>query len=72
MSSRSPRLQPILEECWQPSLRNAHCVPKQTALKRDLTSYLNSYNHDRAHTGRLTQGRIPADIVYGANKVKPR
>ena len=63
--------QTILEECWRPSFARS-LVPKQTALKRDLTSYLNYYNHDRAHTGRLTQGRIPADIVYGANKVKPR
>jgi hypothetical protein len=26
---------------------------------------------DRAHTGRLTQGRVPADIVFGARKTKP-
>ena len=30
---------------------------------------LAEYNHDRAHTGRLTQGRAPADIVYGARKM---
>ena len=24
-----------------------------------------------AHSGRQTQGRIPADIVYGTRKVKP-
>jgi len=28
------------------------------------------YNTDRVHHGRLTRGRIPADIVYGANKMK--
>jgi hypothetical protein len=28
------------------------------------------YNTDRAHTGRHTQGRIPADIVYGARKMR--
>jgi hypothetical protein len=43
-------------------------VPKSTALAQDLADYLNEYNCDRAHTGRLTQGRVPADIVYGARK----
>jgi hypothetical protein len=46
-------------------------VPKTTALARDLDSYLIDYNTDRAHTGRLTQGRVPADIVYGARKTTP-
>jgi hypothetical protein len=27
-------------------------------------------NHDRAHNGRLTRGRIPADIVDGATKMR--
>jgi hypothetical protein len=40
-------------------------VPKSSALKQDLDEYLIEYNYDRAHTGRLTQGRVPADIVYG-------
>jgi hypothetical protein len=39
-----------------------------TALSHDLDQYLLDYNFDRAHTGRLTQGRVPADIVYGARK----
>ena len=39
-----------------------------TALSQDLDDYLLNYNFDRAHTGRLTQGRVPADIVYGAPK----
>jgi len=39
-----------------------------TALAHDLDDYLAEYNYDRAHTGRLTQGRLPADIVYGARK----
>jgi hypothetical protein len=33
---------------------------------QDLADYLHEHNYDRAHTGRLTQGRVPADIVYGA------
>jgi transposase InsO family protein len=59
----------ILEECWRPSFARS-LVPKLTALQRDLVGYLRYYNTDRAHTGRLTQGRVPADIVYGANKMR--
>jgi transposase InsO family protein len=57
----------ILEECWRPAFARS-LVPKKTALAQDLDKYLTEYNHDRAHTGRLTQGRVPADIVYGARK----
>ena len=28
-------------------------------------------NIHRAHTGRLTNGRMPADIVFGARKTSP-
>jgi hypothetical protein len=45
-------------------------VPKLTALRRDLDEFLHYYNTDRAHTGRHTQGRVPADIVYGASKMR--
>ncbi len=38
----------------------------------DLAHYLDYYNYERVHTGRLTRGRIPADIVYGARKMEPR
>ena len=41
-------------------------------LRRDLADYLRYYNCDRAHTGRLTRGQIPADIVYGARKMEAR
>jgi Integrase core domain len=57
----------ILEECWRPAFARS-LVPKMTALSQDLSGYLQQYNYDRAHTGRLTQGRVPADIVYGARK----
>ena len=63
--------QTILEECWRPSFARA-LVPKLTALERDLKQYLAYYNFDRAHTGRLTKGRVPGEIVYGARKVRPR
>jgi transposase InsO family protein len=57
----------ILEECWRPAFARS-LAPKVTALERDLDEYLGFYNTDRAHTGRLTQGRVPADIVFGARK----
>ena len=60
----------ILEECWRPAFARS-LVPKSTALARDLDEYLDTYNTDRAHTGRLTTGRIPADIVFGARKTRP-
>ena len=62
--------QTILEECWRPSFARS-LVPKLTALERDLNQYLGYYNFDRAHTGRLTRGRVPGEIVYGACKMKP-
>ena len=46
-------------------------VPKLTGLRRDLRAYLRYYNTDRVHTGRLTNGRIPADIVFGDRKMRP-
>jgi transposase InsO family protein len=60
----------ILEECWRPTFARS-LVPKMTALSQDLDEYLIDYNYDRAHTGRLTHGRVPADIVFGARKTNP-
>jgi transposase InsO family protein len=60
----------ILEECWRPAFARS-LIPKMTALAGDRDDYLIDYNTDRAHTGRLTQGRVPADIVYGARKTTP-
>ncbi len=57
----------ILEECWRPSFARS-LVPRITGLERDLGEYLDYFNFDRAHTGRLTKGRVPADIVLGARK----
>jgi transposase InsO family protein len=58
----------ILEECWRPAFARS-LVPKVTALARDLERYLQEYNFDRAHTGRLTRGQVPGEIVYGARKM---
>jgi transposase InsO family protein len=57
----------ILQECRRPAFARS-LVPRTTALSQDLREYLAEYNHDRAHTGRHTQGRVPADILYGARK----
>ena len=59
----------ILEECWRPAFARS-LVAKMTALQRDLDEYLHDYNTDRAHTGRLTKSRVPADIVFGPSKTR--
>ena len=42
------------------------------ASSANSSRYLSYYNNDRAHTGRLTRGRVPADLVYGARKMELR
>jgi len=61
----------ILDECWRPPFARYLQVRFQ-GLRRDLADYLRYYNSERAHTGRLTHGRMPADIVYGARKMETR
>jgi transposase InsO family protein len=61
----------ILDECWRPAFAR-YLYPRLTGLRRELDTYLHFYNHDRVHHGRLTRGRIPADIVYRARKMEPR
>jgi transposase InsO family protein len=55
----------ILEECWKPSFAR-YLVPKYMGLRRELERYLAIYNHDRAHNGRLTRGRTPAEVLGAA------
>ncbi|HEY1688833.1 MAG TPA: integrase core domain-containing protein [Solirubrobacteraceae bacterium] len=61
----------ILDECWRPAFAR-YLYPRYAGLKRELDTYLRYYNTDRVHHGRLTQGRIPADIVYRARKMEAR
>ena len=61
----------ILEECWRPAFARFLQV-RYRGLQRELRAYLDYYNHERAHTGRITAGRCPADLVYGARKMEPR
>lgn len=61
----------ILDECWRPAFAR-YLFPTISGLRRELDAYLTFYNYDRAHNGRLTQGQIPADIVYRAQKMEAR
>jgi transposase len=61
----------ILDECWRPAFAR-YLYPRLAGLRRELNTYLRFYNYDRVHHGRLTHGRIPADIVYRARKMKAR
>jgi len=55
----------VLEECWKPAFARA-LVPRYTGLRREPEHYLRYYNTDRAHTGRWTQGRTPAQVIGAA------
>ena len=48
-----------------------YLYPTYTGLRADLAEYLHHYNTDRTHTGRITQGRIPIDIIDPAHKMRP-
>lgn len=61
----------ILEECWRPAFARFLQV-RYSGLKRHLAAYLHDYNFHRDHHGRITAGRRPADLVYGAHKMAPR
>lgn len=61
----------VLDECWRSSFARS-LVPKYTALRRDLADYLELFNYERVHDGRYTKGRTPAELVYGARKMRPR
>ena len=62
--------QTILDQCHRPTFARA-LIPHFTALRADLAGCLHAYNHDRAHTGRLTQGLTPAEVL-GAAKMWPQ
>lgn len=61
----------ILDECWRRSFAS-YLYISYGGLRADLAEYLETYNTDRAHTDRITQGRIPADILDPAHKMRPR
>lgn len=61
----------ILEECWRPAFAR-YVYLRFSGLRRDLDAYLHDYNHHREHHGRITRGRVPAELVYGARKMEAR
>jgi hypothetical protein len=58
----------ILDECWRPAFAGS-LHPTLTGVRRELDTDLRYIN---THHGRLTRGRIPKDILYGARKMEPR
>lgn len=61
----------LLEECWRPAFARFLQV-RYSGLRRALRHYLHTYNFEREHHGRITAGRCPAELVYGASKMEPR
>lgn len=60
----------ILKECWRPSVARS-LVPTDAALQRERADCLALFNFERAHDGRYTQARTPAEVVCGARKMRP-
>jgi hypothetical protein len=61
----------LLEECWRPAFARFLQV-RYRGLQRELRASIDYYNFQRAHTGRITRGRVPADLVYGVHKMEPK
>ncbi|MER3487468.1 MAG: hypothetical protein C4307_01380 [Chloroflexota bacterium] len=59
-----------LDERWRPAFARS-LYPRFPGLRRELERYLDFYDRDCVHHGRLTRGR-PADVVYGARKMEAR
>lgn len=57
--------QTILHDHWRVEFRRRYFT-KLRQLEASLQSYLRFYNHERAHHGYRTQGRTPAQIIWGA------
>jgi transposase len=61
--------QTILHDHWRIEFRRRYFT-RFRQLDRSLQSYLHFYNHDRAHHGYRTQGRSPAQLIWGARDGK--
>lgn len=57
----------ILEEFYQLTFRT-QIYETIDQLNDDLQKYLNTYNYQRTHQGKRTQGRVPAEL-YLLNKI---
>ena len=54
-----------------PQLRPLPPHPPTAAYEPTSPNTSTLYNTDRAHNGRITKGRIPADIIDPAHKMRP-
>ena len=61
----------VLDECWRPAFAR-YLIPKLTGLRRELDRFLVDYNSDRAHTGRITRGRTPEEVLGKAAMWTPQ
>jgi transposase InsO family protein len=61
----------VLDECWRPAFAR-YLIPKLTGLRRELERFVETYNTDRAHTGRITKGRTPDEVLGKAAMWTPR
>jgi transposase InsO family protein len=61
----------VLDECWRPAFAR-YLIPKLTGLRRELDRFLWTYNADRAHNGRITQGRTPEQVLGKAAMWTPQ
>ena len=57
--------QTILHDHWRIEFRRRYFT-RLAQLEHSLQSYLRFYNFERAHHGYRTQGRSPAELVWGA------
>ena len=57
--------QTILHDHWRIEFRRRYFT-RLAQLDHSLQSYLHFYNFERAHHGYRTQGRSPAELVWGA------
>ena len=62
--------QTILHDHWRIEFRRRYFT-RLHQLDHSLQSYLRFYNFERAHHGYRTQGRSPAQLVWGARDAKP-
>jgi hypothetical protein len=53
-----------------PSRAPPEVLRVEDVAKLGRENYLHYFNYDRAHTARLTKGRVPADSVFGARKTR--
>ena len=64
-------LKTILDECWHPAFAR-YIYPRYSASDASWTPTSASTTTTASTHERLTQGRIPTEIVYRAQKMKTK